>query len=143
MDVLGCRGATWALLARLPTPEEAKAVTVPADHCVGTDDYEHVGPVCPNGREPGPEDPVCALEPEPFGSATAENRELLAESKVLPGQLYAGANQRAQGPKGGDEHGEHDEFCPARGRLPRIVVPTSPDAILAGYIPGAGTSERR
>jgi hypothetical protein len=69
---------------------------VPADHRVGTDDYEDVGPVCPNGREPGPEDLVGDLEAEPFVSDTAENDELLAEGKDLKGQIPAGANQRAQ-----------------------------------------------
>jgi hypothetical protein len=82
-ELLGRRGATWALLARLAAPEEAKAAAMPADHCVGTDDYKDVGPMRPNARKPRPEDPVCALEPEPFGPGTTENHELLAEGKVL------------------------------------------------------------
>ena len=85
---------------------------MPTEDCIGTDDDENVGPVCPNQREPRPEDPVCALEPEPFGPGTAENQELLAEGKVLQSQVLAGAYQRAQGPEDGDEHGEHAGFCP-------------------------------
>jgi len=85
---------------------------MPAEDCIGTDDDENVGPVCPNQREPRPEDPVCAPEPEPFGPGTAENGELLAEGKVLQSQVLAGAYQRAQGPEDGDEHGEHGRILP-------------------------------
>jgi hypothetical protein len=109
-DLLGCWRASWAL--RLPTPEEAKAPVMPSDHCVGTDDDENVGPVCPNAGEPRPEDPVCALELEPTGPRTAEHHELLAEGKVLESQVLAGANQGAQGSEEGDEHGEHGGILP-------------------------------
>jgi hypothetical protein len=87
--------------------------TVLARHnCIGTDDDENVGPVCPNQREPRPEDPVCALELEPFGPGTAENHELLAEGKVLQSQVLAGANQGAQGTEDGDQQGEHGGILP-------------------------------
>jgi hypothetical protein len=97
-DVLGGRRATRAP-ARLPTPEEAKATALPADHSVGTDDDEDVGPVCPKARQPRPEDPICDLKPEPFGPCTAEDDELLTEGEVLQSQVLAGANQRAQEPE--------------------------------------------
>jgi hypothetical protein len=84
-----------------------EATAMPADHGVGTDDYEHVGPACPNARETRPEDSVCALELEPFGPGTAENHKLLAEGKVLQSQCPAGAEKRTQEPDEGDEHGEH------------------------------------
>ncbi len=45
----------WKHHPRPEAPEEAKAAAMPADHCVGTDDYENVGPVCPNAHEPRPE----------------------------------------------------------------------------------------
>jgi len=85
---------------------------MPADHCVGTDDYENVGPLRPNVREPRPEDSVCALELEPFGPGTAENHELLTEGKVLQSQVPAGTNQRPQGSEDGDEHGQHGWILP-------------------------------
>jgi hypothetical protein len=83
-------------------------------------------PSMPKRTRARPEDLVCALEPESFGPGPAENRELLAEGKVLQGQLAGGANQRAQGPEDRDKHGQHDGFCPARGLLPRILVPHQP-----------------
>ena len=97
---------------------------MPADHCVGTDDYENVSSVRPTPREPRPEDPVCALELEPLGPDTAENHELLAEGKVLHSQVLAGANEGAQGSEEGDEHGEHGEILPLLRRLlPPILCP--------------------
>ena len=53
---------------------------------------------------------------EPFGVGTAENRELLAEGKVLQGEVRAGAHQGAQGSEEGDEDGQHGVFC----RDPRL-----------------------
>jgi hypothetical protein len=91
LDAGGRPGPCWRDFQR---QEEAKAAAVPADHCVGPDDYEHIGPVSPNGRKPDPEDLVRSPESEPFGAGPAENRELLAEGKVLQGQLPAGTNQR-------------------------------------------------
>ena len=81
-------------------------------HCVGTDDYQNVGPVCPNAREPRPEDPVCALEQGPFRPGTAKNHELRAQGKILQSQILAGANQRAQGSEDGDEHGDQGGILP-------------------------------
>jgi len=62
---------------------DAKAAVMPADHCIGTDDDENVGPVYPNQRKTRPEDPVSPLELEPFGFGTADHLELLAGGKVL------------------------------------------------------------
>ncbi len=77
--------------------------------------------MCPNAGEPRPEQSIDVLEPWPYGPGTAENRELLAEGKVLQGQISAGTNQRAQGPEEGDENREHG------GILPRILGPLAAD----------------
>ena len=68
---------------------------MPTDHRIGADDDENVGPVCPDQRKPRPEDPVCPLEAEPFGPDPSKNHELLAEGKVLQGQVPAGSTQGA------------------------------------------------
>jgi hypothetical protein len=52
---------------------------------------------------------------------------LLTEGKVLQSQILAGAEQRAQEPEEGDEHGGTAGFCPGLSR------PRATDTILARH----------
>jgi hypothetical protein len=65
-----------------PAPEQPENLTLPADHRVGLDDDESVGPVAPDLSEPHPE---YTIRRSQSGSAVPllEDGQLLAQGEVL------------------------------------------------------------
>ena len=70
------RGATALAVANLPTPEQAKALPVPADHRSGLDDGNPGFPVVPDRGEPCPEKAVSGTQPRALDRAL-EHAELM------------------------------------------------------------------
>jgi hypothetical protein len=67
---------TGSAASRLPVPERAEALSVPANYGLGLDDMERLAPPCPSLREPHPEEAIEGTEPRPL-RAGAEQGELL------------------------------------------------------------------
>src|SRR5215467_6670466 len=66
----------------LPTPEQAKALTLPANHCGRLDDESAGFPVIPDRTEPGPEKAVSGGELEALDGAL-EHADLMAQGEDL------------------------------------------------------------
>src|SRR5438128_11788910 len=69
---------TGSTSPRLPVPERAEALPVPANHGLRLNDMERFAPPCPPLREPHPEDAVEETDRRSLGAA-AEQGELLPE----------------------------------------------------------------
>src|SRR5258708_20280085 len=80
---------TGSTASRLPVPERAEALPVPANHGLRLNDMERFAPPCPPPREPDPEDAVEETDPRSLGAA-AEQGELLSQRQVLNTQLCRG-----------------------------------------------------
>src|SRR5260370_6190536 len=106
---------------RLPVPERAEALPVPANHGLRLNDMERFAPPCPPLREPDPEDAVEGTDPRSLGAA-AEQGELLSQRPGLKDEGWAGLQRSAQGA----QQSEYEGHCYA-GSLDRR--PTSSVAI--------------
>src|SRR5256886_7708738 len=80
---------TGSTSPRLPVPERAEALPVPANHGLRLNDMERFAPPYPPLREPHPEDPVEETDPRSLGVA-AEQGELLSQRQVLKNEVGAG-----------------------------------------------------
>src|SRR5437899_4099253 len=81
--------------SRLPVPERAEALPVPANHGLRLNDMERFAPPYPPLREPHPEDPVEETDPRSLGTA-AEQGELLSQRQVLKNEVGAALQRSAQ-----------------------------------------------
>jgi len=90
---LGDPRASRPARAALPAPVEAESLAVPAEDGLGLDDHERAAPVVPEAKEPNPEDPIRALEPD------AASPELALEHGYLmtEGQWQAQGNGTSRG----------------------------------------------
>src|SRR6266851_7664601 len=86
---------TGSTASRLPVPERAEALPVPANHGLRLNDMERFAPPCPPPREPDPEDAVEETDPRSLGAA-AEQGELLSQRQVLKNEVGAGLQCSAQ-----------------------------------------------
>src|SRR6266436_5383254 len=86
---------TDSTASRLPVPERAEALPVPANHGLRLNDMERFAPPYPPLREPHPEDAVEETDPRSLGTA-AEQGELLSQRQVLKNEVGAGLQRSAQ-----------------------------------------------
>ena len=86
---------TGSTASRLPVPERAEALPVPANHGLRLNDMERLAPPCPPLREPHPECAVEENDPRSLGAA-AEQGELLSQRQVLKNEVGAGLQRSAQ-----------------------------------------------
>src|SRR5450631_420650 len=92
--------------ARPPSPEQAEAGAVPADHGVRLDDNQHVRPARPETGEDHPERAVAVAQAR-AARRTTQIGQLLAESQVLDGQIRAGTEAGSQRSKDAQNQGSH------------------------------------
>src|SRR5260370_10720937 len=104
--------------SRLPVPERAEALPVPANHGRRLNDMERFAPPCPPLREPDPEDAVEGTDPRSLGAA-AEQGELLSQRQVLRNEGGAGLQRSAQGA----QQSEYEGHLLRRLALPATHVP--------------------
>src|SRR5258708_32078698 len=64
---------TGSTASRLPVPERAEALPVPANHGLRLNDMERFAPPCPPLREPDPEDEVEGTDPMALGPAAGQD----------------------------------------------------------------------
>ena len=69
-------------MPNLPTPEQAKALTLPANHRSGLDDENASFPVVPDPTEPGPEKAVVGVSLGRLDGAR-EHGDLMAQGEDL------------------------------------------------------------
>src|ERR1022692_163219 len=93
--LLGDSAVGRAAGARLPSPEQAEAGAVPADHGVSLDDNQHVRPARPEAGEDHPERAVAVAQAR-AAQRTTQIGQLLAESQVLNGQVRAATEAGSQ-----------------------------------------------
>ena len=76
----------WLSAARTrpPAPVESKTGAMPADHSLGFDNEEDLGPAGPEAAESHPEPPVASVQGRPR-SLAFEHGDLLAQSEDLQG----------------------------------------------------------
>ena len=86
---------TAGLASRFPSPVELKTVAVPANNCLGLDDHETGSQVCPEPRQPNPEDPVTPPKSRAF-HRTLEDAELVAKSQYIRGKRCTSEEERAE-----------------------------------------------
>src|SRR2546425_3878761 len=89
---------------RLPVPERAEALPVPANHGLRLNDMERFAPPYPPLREPQPEDAVEETDPRSLGAA-AEQGELLSQRQVLKNEVGADLQRSAQSAQQSEEEG--------------------------------------
>jgi hypothetical protein len=89
------RRSTRSPAARLPGPESAEALPVPANHGLGPNDMERLAPPSPLVGEPQPEETVEAPELRSLRTA-AKQDELLPQRQVLEREVSAGSERRTQ-----------------------------------------------
>src|SRR5256885_5956072 len=87
-DPKGDGGPAGSSAPRLPVPERAEALPVPANHGLRLNDMERFAPPCPPLREPHPECAVEETDPRSLGAA-AEQGELLSQRQVLKNECKA------------------------------------------------------
>jgi hypothetical protein len=75
-NLFGHRRAAGLRMANLPTPEQAKALAVPADHRGGLDDGKAGFPALPDREEPCPEKAVSGAQLRALDGAL-EHAELM------------------------------------------------------------------
>ena len=92
------RRAAGLTMANLPSPEQAEALTLPADDRGGLEDGKSGWPAAPDRGEPDPEQAISRGQPGTLDRAL-EDAGRMAEGKDL--QLQGGA-----GPKRGAKEGE-------------------------------------
>src|SRR6267142_6258601 len=107
------RRTTDSTASRLPVPERAEALPVPANHGLRLNDMERFAPPYPPLREPHPEDAVEEADPRSLGAA-AEQGELLSQCQVLKNEVGAGLQCSAQSA----QQSEYEGHCYA-GSLDR------------------------
>jgi len=123
--------STWSPAARLPGPEGAEALPVPANHGLGANEVERLSPPSPMVGEPHPEEAIEAPELRSLRSA-AEQGKLLPERQVLEREIRAGSERRAQGAQQseyeGHWHHRSHARCPSSslGREFWQTTPTRP-----------------
>jgi len=76
------RRASWTSTLRLPSPEGAEPLAMPADNGFGPYQVQNIAPAQPAPRKVDPEELVEPSEPRPLG-ALAQEGELLPKCKVL------------------------------------------------------------
>ena len=91
------------------TAQEAESLAVPAEDGLGLDDHERAAPVAPQAKEPQPEDPIRALQPDAASPKLAlKDGHLVAEGQDLGAQggvASEEARQRQQERPEGRTHG--------------------------------------
>src|SRR5467141_1681068 len=80
---------TGSTASRLPVPERAEALPVPANHGLPLNDMERLAPPYPPLREPHPKYAVEETGPRSLGAA-AEQGDLLSQRQVLKNEVGAG-----------------------------------------------------
>jgi hypothetical protein len=84
--------------ARKLGPVLAEAATLPTQDGVGRHDDQRLPPTGPESGEAGPEQAVSRTEPRP-GSRSFVDGDLLAQSKVLEGELAVAADEEREEPE--------------------------------------------
>src|SRR5438128_2149178 len=112
---------TDSTASRLPVPERAETLPVPANHGLQLNDMERFASPSPPLREPHPEDAVEETDPRSLGRA-AEQGELLSQRQVLKNEVGAGLQRSAQSA----QQSEYEGHCyvGSLDRRPRSSVAT-------------------
>jgi hypothetical protein len=101
-DECGDLGADGSATSAVPTrklgPVLAEAATLPTQDGVGRHDDQRLPPTGPESGEAGPEQAVSRTEPRP-GSRSFVDGDLLAQSKVLEGELAVAADEEREEPE--------------------------------------------
>ena len=86
-------GRPTDFMAALPCPEEAESAPMPRDDRFRFDDHERRPPLVPGLRQPDPEQPVEARQPQPTRMRSFEHTELVPECEdfELQGRARASA----------------------------------------------------
>ena len=114
--------------ARLPAPEQAEAGAMPADHGVGLDDDEGVGPAGPDLREDNPEGAVGSGAGEAVVKSGAGWRAA-GGGRDSRGRARHGCGEaeRRRGEQV-EKEGEHGQVAhDATGRMPPLRIPALTD----------------
>src|SRR5712692_5625520 len=91
---------------RLPGPESAETLSVPANHGLGANDMERLAPPSPLVGEPHPEETIEAPELRSLRSA-AKQDELLPQRQVLESEVSAGSERRTQRAQQSEHEGHY------------------------------------
>src|SRR3989442_700085 len=126
---------TGSTASRLPVPERAEALPVPANHGLRLNDMERFAPPCPPLREPQPEDAVEETDPRSLGAA-AEQGELLSQRQVLKNEVGAGLQRSAQSA----QQSEYEAHCYAGSLDRRPTSSVATDILANDKKPSAQTS---
>ena len=97
-------GSTWTTFT-LPLPVKTKTFSMPGNDCLWLHDEQSRTPARPNLGEPNPENPVCAVKLNPTPLRSAQNIQLVAQSKNL--QLQARTHYE-ESPNGVKERSKQD-----------------------------------
>src|SRR5713101_5796052 len=115
------RWSTHRPAVRLPGPESAEALPVPANHGLGANDMERLAPPSPLVGEPQPEETIEALE-LPSLRAAAKQDELLPQRQVLEREVSAGFERRTQRAQQSDYEGHCPPGSHAAGVSSSLVI---------------------
>src|SRR5712692_11095699 len=100
-------GRPWPSTSRLPGPEGAEPLPMPADDGLWPNQAQGIAPARPALRKPDPEDAGDSSELRPLG-AVAQEGQLLPKREILERQMAArfqGGADRAQQSEQGGPHG--------------------------------------
>ncbi len=120
------RRASWTSTPRLPSPEGAEPLAMPADNGFGPYQVQNIAPARPVPRKVDPEELVEPSEPRPLG-ALAQEGELLPKRKVLEYQTPARSQGRAERAQQRNHDGPHGRAAWSRSQ----ITVKSQDPILA------------
>src|SRR6516165_5132764 len=97
---------------------------MPADHSLGFDDEEDIGPAGPEAAEGGPEETVARIQGRPR-SLAFEHGDLLAQSEDLQGCVASRTEENAESTQHSEEQMDHELTVVARGAnsMPRSAQP--------------------
>src|SRR5205814_7064480 len=102
----GNGGPTRLAMPDLPSPEQAKSLTVPCNHRLGLDHVQRRTPVAPNPGDENPKQAVGGSQLRPSPGRPLKDPDLVPEGQVLQLQRSSGAQHRTQR---GKKRGQQDE----------------------------------
>ena len=113
-------GPARAPWARSPSPEQAEAQSMPANHGVGLHDDEDICPPRPEPAKEDPEEPVRGRQPGPR-PPLREDGDLLTEGEVLEGEVGAITEKRAEAVREEEDELSHGARMADLGLIGNVV----------------------
>ena len=105
--------------ARPPSPEQAEALAMPANHGVGLHDNEDICPPRPEPAKRDPEESVRDRQPGPR-PPLREDGDLLTEGEVLEGDVDATTEKRAEAVREEDDVLNHETRMADPGHIHKV-----------------------